>query len=75
MFDLGKYDIDFECPSCGFYNHFYLKQARLRYVIICRGCKANIQLDDAMNEVRKSIRKINKAIAAIPDEINITITL
>ena len=26
----------------------------LRDVVICRGCKANIQLDDGMNSVRRA---------------------
>lgn len=59
MINLDKKEIDYECPSCEFYNNIFIKQARLRDVIISRGCKANINLDDYMNEVRVSIRQIN----------------
>ncbi|MFC1712165.1 hypothetical protein ACFL6S_00785 [Candidatus Poribacteria bacterium] len=78
MLTLDKLTIDFPCPLCGFYNAIFFKQARLRDLIICRGCKANIQLDDQMNECRKaersfrrSIRELQKAIK----DVNITIEL
>ena len=63
MIDLDKIKIDFECPECEFINYFYFKQARLRDVIICRGCKANIHLDDHMNECKIARRRINKAFS------------
>lgn len=66
------------CPQCDFDNPFTLKQARLRDVIICRGCKANIQLDDQMNECRKAVRQIERAINELQDSLknlNLTITL
>lgn len=62
MIDLDNFEIDFQCPECNFYNSIFIKQARLRDVIICRGCKSNIQLDDQMNEVRKSVRDFRKAM-------------
>lgn len=62
MINLDKHRIEIPCPSCGFYNPIVLRQARLRDVIICRGCKANINLDDQMNECRKAIRSIRRAI-------------
>jgi hypothetical protein len=62
MIDLDVYSIDFECPRCKFYNSATLKQVRLRDVLICRGCKSLINLEDHMNEVRKAIRSITKSI-------------
>ena len=52
--NLDKIEVEVECPRCGFGNPVWLRQARLRDVVICRGCKANIQLDDGMNTVRKA---------------------
>ena len=78
MINLDKHTIEFECPKCGFYNPIFLKQARLRDVIICRGCKVNIQLDDQMNECRKAIRGVHKALQKMLDgfkDIKITIKL
>ena len=58
---LDAFDVDLVCPACKFINTFRFKQARLRDVIICRGCKANIQLDDRMNECRKAERDVRRA--------------
>lgn len=62
MLNLDKHIVGFPCPLCRFYNYFYLRQARLRDVIICRGCKSNIQLDDHMNECRNAVRRVKQAL-------------
>ena len=62
MINLDNQTIELLCPNCGFYNPIYFKQARLRDVVICRGCKSNIQLDDQMNECRKAYWIVRKAI-------------
>ena len=78
LIDIDKFTVDFECPKCGFYNPIFLKQARLRDVIICRGCKANIQLDDQMNECRKATRQVKRSLKKLEDslgDLEITINL
>ncbi len=62
MLDLDRQPIQFPCPRCGFYNGARLKQVRLRDVVICRGCKSNIQLDDHMNSYRRARRSIERAL-------------
>ncbi len=62
MISLDNQTIEFPCPRCSFYNAIFFKQARLRDVVICRGCKSNIQLDDQMNECRKAQRAIKRAV-------------
>ena len=62
MIDLGKETIDISCPGCDFNNTVYLKQVRLRNVIICRGCKANIRLNDYLCETKKAIHGLNKVL-------------
>ena len=57
------------CPRCDFENPFTFKQARLRDVIICRGCKANIQLDDQMNECRKAVRHFELIISKLQSSL------
>ena len=69
VFDLDRGAIDFPCPSCGFYNPAFLKQVRLRDVLICRGCKCNIQLDDHMNELRVARRRIRESLGHLSDAI------
>ena len=70
MISIDDYKVDFKCPHCGFYNYFLFKQARLRDVIICRGCKANIRLDDNMNECRKVSKSIRRELAEIENTLN-----
>jgi rRNA maturation endonuclease Nob1 len=70
--------VSLACPVCEFHNTFTIKQARLKYMIICRGCKTNIQLDDRMNECRKAIRQIERTIAGFEDslkKLNLTIKI
>ena len=62
MINLDNESIEFPCPRCGFYNAIFFRQARLRDVVICRGCKSNIQLDDRMNECLKAERAFRKAM-------------
>jgi len=69
MINFDKHEIEIQCPECSFYNPIWLKQARLRDVIICRGCKSNIQLDDQMNETRKAIKSIRRAIAELEETL------
>jgi hypothetical protein len=61
--DLDKAEVGIESPRCQFYNPVFLKQARLRDVIICRGCKANIQLDDCTDTVSKVRQSVRRALA------------
>jgi hypothetical protein len=50
--------LELECSKCRFYSSFFYKQARLEDVIICRGCKTSIILNDNIG----SIKKVNKQI-------------
>lgn len=76
MFDCDDFKFDLKCPSCGFFSKFTLKQARFRDVIICRGCKVNIRLDDRMNECRIAVGSINQALSGLKQKFNgLNITL
>lgn len=59
MIGIGSHEIEIDCPRCRFYNPIYLKQIIYRDVIICRGCKSNLKLDDYSNEVRKVKQQIS----------------
>lgn len=67
--NLDKIEVEVDCPRCGFANPIWLRQARLRDVVICRGCKANVQLDDSMNSVRKAHRSIRRAMAGLRETV------
>ena len=70
MINFDKENIPLPCPNCEFYNEINLKQVRLRDVIICRGCKSNIRLDDQMNETKKAIRSIKRAMNELESTLN-----
>ena len=70
MIELDNAPIEILCPKCGFYNKIRLKQVRLRDVIICRGCKRNINLDDHMNEIRRARRKIKQMVNSMIRSLN-----
>ena len=78
MISLDRATLEIRCPRCRFGSSIVYRQARLRDVIICRGCKANIRLDDHMNECRKTRQQMNRAVAEIEQmlaSINTNITL
>lgn len=60
--DLDRFEVKVDCSRCGFGNPVWLQQARLRDVVICRGCKANVQLDDGMDSVRKVRRSVRRSL-------------
>jgi hypothetical protein len=65
MIDLSKHKVDLICPSCKFINPVTLKQVKIRDVIICRGCKSNIQLQDHLNSVRKSLKSFRREMDSL----------
>jgi len=78
VLDLDRLTVEAKCPRCGFYNPLFFKQARLRDVLICRGCKANIQLNDQMNTWRKAVRSFRRQMRELEEQLgrlSITMTL
>ncbi len=64
-FSIDSAELDVACARCRFLNEVTIRQARTRDVVICRGCKGNIQLDDHMNQVRVAERQIREAVSAL----------
>ena len=64
-FFLDHADLEATCPRGGFYNRFYFRQARLQDVIICRGCKGNVRLDDHMNQCQNTARMVDDAVRGL----------
>ncbi|MGO9572043.1 MAG: hypothetical protein ACLP5H_31360 [Desulfomonilaceae bacterium] len=59
---LDNLEIEAECPRCGFYNPFLVKDIAFEKPVICRGCKSLIRPADHMGETQQARRKINKAL-------------
>ena len=75
---IDKAPIQLSCPRCDFQNRATIRQVRLRDVIICRGCKSNIQLEDQMNTVRIAERRIRQSLDEFTEAIkslNMTLTI
>jgi transcription initiation factor IIE alpha subunit len=60
--DIDGHNIDFPCPRCGFYNAAFIRQVRLNDVLICRGCKSNIQLSDHMAGIARVRRQLMRVV-------------
>lgn len=69
MIDLDVIELELTCPRCGFVNDFKFRQARLRDVIICRGCHGNIQLDDQLNTCRKARTAVRRAMQELQESL------
>ena len=69
MINIDTLSLDIQCPLCRFSNTVALKQIRLRNVVICRGCKANIKLEDHLNTVSKTIRSFRRTMGEIEDQL------
>jgi hypothetical protein len=75
--DLDHVKLDIECPGCRFRNNIRFRDVRLRDVVICRGCKSNLRLDDNMNECRKARKDVRAAMSELTKSLtslNTTIT-
>jgi len=47
-----------------------------RDVLICRGCKSNVRLEDHMNSARASVSRANKALERLAETMkNLSFTL
>jgi len=68
-FSIDGFEVEVPCPKCGFFNALWLRQARLRDVIICRGCHSNVRLEDHMNEVRKAERNFRQAVRELEESL------
>lgn len=69
MIDIGRSKMKITCRICEFKNSILLKQVKLKDVVICRGCKSNIQLTDYMNSYRIAERKIKKQIRQLKESL------
>jgi hypothetical protein len=70
VINLDKMRVNLNCSRCDFQNEVTLRQVRVEDVIICRGCKANIQLIDHMKSMEKSLRSIRRTLRALEAQLS-----
>lgn len=68
--DLDPIKVELECLECHFFNIASLRQIRLNDVVICRGCKSNLQLVDYMGTVAKARRDFRREIERLQEAFN-----
>jgi hypothetical protein len=77
MFDLDCAIIPIECRKCNFLNSVTVRQVRLNDVVICRGCKSNIQLVDYMGTVSNAGEAIESSltnlVASLSRSLNVKV--
>ena len=61
--DFDKHTIEIQCPYCELHTWVRLGEIRRREITICRGCHANIRLEDHMGQFQRFIRKFEKMIS------------
>lgn len=57
--DLDRMEVDIPCPFCRLGTEVNLGEIRRHEIAICRGCHANIRLEDHMGQVHKLVRMFN----------------
>jgi peptide subunit release factor 1 (eRF1) len=75
MFDLDCATILIECPRCNFHNSVTMRQVRLHDVVICRGCKSNMQLVDYMGTVSNAREDIWNSQRNMMETLSRTISI
>ena len=74
--DLDKTRIRIECPKCQFPSRPFFRQVKDRDVLVCGGCKSNIQLVDHLGSYRKSERRVRRALEELTSSLkNLTINI
>jgi hypothetical protein len=62
---LGYHEIEAPCPRCGLHTWVSFAQVLRRDFVVCRGCHANILLDDHLGNVKNAIRSLDAAFTSM----------
>lgn len=66
--DIPNFDrvpIEIPCPICELHTWVTIGEIRRRDFTICRGCHANILLEDHLGSMHRSIRQLEKALKSL----------
>jgi transposase-like protein len=51
--DLDRHEIEIDCPICKLSNWVKIGEIRRRDYVVCRGCHANLLLEDHLGQVQR----------------------
>jgi hypothetical protein len=63
--DFDRISTEVPCPRCGLHTWVKLGEIRRRDFAICRGCHANILLEDHLGGVQRFIRDTERTLEAL----------
>ncbi|MGD0220674.1 MAG: hypothetical protein ABSC73_09515 [Acidimicrobiales bacterium] len=63
--DLDRHQIEVKCPVCMLHTWVKLGEIRRRDFVICRGCHANILLEDYLGSVHRSVRSFEQMLKGL----------
>lgn len=63
----GRQQFEAPCPYCRLSTWVTFDQVLRREFAICRGCHANILLDDHMGTVRQAVRRLDQIFSYWPE--------
>lgn len=61
--ELDRIALEIDCPVCALSTRVTLGDIRLGGVTICRGCHANIRLEDHLAQYHRARRRLMNAFA------------
>jgi hypothetical protein len=65
MESLGRQEVEIPCPQCSLHSWVTFAQILRRDFAVCRGCHANILLDDHMGTVKNAVRRFDAAFNSL----------
>lgn len=62
---LGRKRIEVPCPQCNLHTWVTFAEILRRDFTVCRGCHANILLEDHLGAVKNAVRRIDAAFDSL----------
>jgi hypothetical protein len=63
--NLGRHQIEISCPRCRLHTWMAISDALNHNILICRGCHANLLLNDNLGSLRRSLRSLDSAFNSL----------
>jgi hypothetical protein len=64
-----------ECAYCKFYNNIFIRDVRMGFSLICRGCKTNIVIEDYWSSYKHACERIDNMLQEALDSLQKALTI